>query len=122
MKGVTILQTMKETHYAPGWDNKALIGIGLFCLTIIIAILIANDIIPIESENIIAAIIVFGAVIPAIAFVGCILTANKEETIQYQVLLSDNVVMSEFINNYTIIEQKGITFIVEAVEHEGENE
>lgn len=122
MKGVTILQTMKETHYAPGWNNKALIGIGLFCLTIIILILIANNIIPIESENIIAAIIVFGAVIPVIAFVGCIFTANKEETIQYQVLLSDNVVMSEFINNYTIIEQKGITFIVEAVEHEGENE
>lgn len=122
MKGVTILQTMKETHYAPGWNNKALIAIGLFCLTIIIVILIANHIIPIESENIITAIIVLGAVIPAIAFVGCILTANKEETIQYQVLLSDNVVMSEFIDNYTIIEQKGITFIVEAVEHEGENE
>ena len=122
MKGVTILQTINEVHYTPGWDNKAFIGIGIFCLTIIIAILIANDIIPIESENTIATILAVGVVISIIAAVGPIVTANKEETVRYQVLLSDNVVMSEFINNYTIIEQKGITFIVEAVEHEGENE
>ena len=56
MKGVIILQTMKETHYAPGWNNKALIAIGLFCLTFIIVILIANNIIPIKSENIIKII------------------------------------------------------------------
>ena len=120
MKGVTILQTINEIHYTPGWDNKAFIGIGFFCLTIIIAILIASDIIPIGSDNIVATILTFGVVISVITSVGFIF--NKEEVVRYQVLLGDNVVMSEFINNYTIIEQKGITFIVEAVEHEGENE
>lgn len=67
-------------------------------------------------ENIVAASIM-AAIVTLISFFAIkIHNANKLNPERYAVTISDEVSMNEFTDNYTIVEQKGNVYIIEAKE------
>lgn len=104
MAGVTILQTV-----TPIAEVTVLIFVCC-CVVILINIILA---IICYSERWIIRGIVF-TIIAVIGIITAILDLSRPmyNKTQYQIIIDDSVVMSEFTQRYNIIEQEGITYWV----------
>jgi hypothetical protein len=115
MDGVTILQTIDVIDYVPRIGVASVIFFLLF-LGLFIGAMYYNCDCGMGYEN--TGYLLFSASILCL-IVSLFLTfyLNPEITgQQYQVLIDDSVSMKEFTQHYQIIEQQGITYIVEEIE------
>lgn len=104
MAGVTILQTV-----TPIAEVTVLISglcLAVFCICAVIAIIFyCNNFI---KDGIIFTIVSVLGMIVALTN----LSHPMYDKTQYQIIIDDSVVMSEFTQRYNIIEQEGITYWV----------
>ena len=108
--GVTILQTFTETSYTWGWSSWFLVPIlvCILCGTGMVLAAIA------EKPNGFIVCICFAGVIAAGIATCCMASKQTQLPTEYtyQVLLSDEVNMTEFAQRYEVLEQQGITYII----------
>lgn len=109
MDGVTILQTIPQYTHTWGWHWFLLLPIlatvGLFVAVIYICI--DGDC---ELGGYLAGFAALFIVI-TLAFASNVKPEFSHN--QYQVMVEDSVSMTEFTDKYNIVEQQGITYIVE---------
>lgn len=111
MEGVVILQTFEQANATWGWN-------WILILPIIVIIYCAvNIFFNVMAEKPNKTNLVIFSCIAAVALVITGVVASRATqlppTYQYQVYMEDNVNMAEFAQRYTIVEQQGITYIVE---------
>ena len=98
-----IIQVIEIANYAWGFDW---IGLLLAGMGIILFILCVIEWCPSEFGTI-AAVLIFLSI-------ACFATGKEiEPTIQYQVILNDSMTVEELYKEYEIIEQKGISYIIQ---------
>ena len=112
MEGIMVLNTINTPVYTFGWNN--------WCLLLIIPILIAIYLIIFAYSNrhfararrwgLIGAIILALSLTFGIAICS---TENVSYDRTYQVIIDNNVDMEQFRQNYEILEQVGITYMIE---------
>ena len=101
-----IIQVIKIANYTWGFSW---LGILLASLGIILFVCCINDWCPSEYSVIIAILALFS--------IACFATGKEvEPTIQYQVVLTDSMTVEELYKEYEIIEQKGISYIIQEKE------
>lgn len=111
MEGIMVLNTIDTPVYAFGWNN--------WCFLLIIPILIAVYLITFAYSNrrlararrwgVIGAIILTLSLTFGIAICS---TENVSYERTYQVIIDNNVDMEQFRQNYEILEQVGITYMI----------
>lgn len=102
-----IIQVIEIANYAWGFDW---IGLLLVSIGIILSIFCITDLCPKEFGSTIVAILIFLGTM-------CFATGKElEPTIQYQVILNDSMTVEELYKEYEIIEQKGISYIIQKKE------
>lgn len=69
-----------------------------------------------KAENIIVAIVIISIII----FFAGIIIISTSETQYSQIIIDDNISISEVQEKYEIIDQKGISYIVKEIESKGE--
>ena len=113
MDGVIILQTIEKCSWTWGWSwwgfVLALIAIG----SLFIAIVFMCD-----GGGGQFAPLVLGIVSIIGAFIMFSTSKVDKTWNQYQVLIDENVSMTEFFENYEVIKTEGITFWVEEKDNE----
>ena len=99
-----IIQVIEIANYTWGFSW---IGLLLACLSVILFVLcIVNE----WYSS------VFGAMLAMLIFLSIIFFATGKElepTIQYQVVLNNSMTVEELYEEYEIIEQKGISYIIQ---------
>ena len=102
-----IIQIIEIPNYTWGFSW---IGFLLVSISIILSIFCIADLCPNEFEFIIIAILIFLGIM-------CFAHGKElEPTIQYQVILNDSMTVEELYKEYEIIEQKGISYIIQEKE------
>lgn len=111
MEGIMVLNTIDTPVYAFGWNN--------WCFLLFIPILIAVYLITFAYSNRRFARArrwgAIGAVILALSLTFGIITCSCENvtyTRTYQVLIDNTVDMEQFRQNYEILDQVGITYMI----------
>ena len=102
-----IIQVIEIANYTWGfsWIGLLLASIGI----ILFIIFCINDQ-HLEAGSVIIAILIFLGI-------ACFATGKElEPTIQYQVVLNDSMTVEELYKEYEIIEQKGISYIIQEKE------
>ena len=120
MDGVTILQTLTQTTYNWHWTNWCTVCAIISCISVIgwlICSLIQKDLKANRDPRarIAEKATVLFIILACVSISGTITAARfgeKVETTTYQVLLDNNVHISEFRTQYEILEEQGITYIV----------
>ena len=98
-----IIQVIEIANYAWGFDW---IGLLLASIGIILFVFCIIEWCP-SAFSIIVAILIFLSI-------ACFATGKElEPTIQYQVVLNDSMTVEELYKEYEIIEQKGISYIIQ---------
>lgn len=109
MEGVTILQTIPQMESTWGWNWIFLLYLIPLALGIMLIVM--------AYKFQIGGLIVFGILIIYFSIGGALVCASEEGEVRshdhYQVLIDDSVSMVEFMDKYNIIEQQGITYIIE---------
>lgn len=98
-----IIQVIEIANYAWGFNW---IGLLLVIIGIILFILCVTELCP----------SVFSTIAAILIFIGIAYFATGKElepTIQYQVILNDSMTIEELYKEYEIIEQKGISYIIQ---------
>lgn len=117
MTGITVLDVIEETKYSSGWTiYSTLCLIGLIVFLIALALLIKYKFDEIFTHTIYKYIFNFVGISLITSTFLLILSINLGHPYiqtKYQVLLGDEVKITEFYNKYNILEQKGITYIIE---------
>ena len=120
MSGVTILNTMEHTRWAWGWTQWSWIALGVIVIALVTLWCITGYRRYLKG---------LGETMPKfftwkrwcifVALLGCVglfLTCRfsaKEKYNTYQVLLDDSVSITEFRSAYEILEEQGITYVVQ---------
>ena len=94
------------SHFVPTWVRIFVLIIGISLLSVIITYTILNSNI---KESTFSTLFTFSFLIIIVGII--LLSAEGKE--QYQVLLSKDINMEEFVKEYEIVNQKGISYIVE---------
>lgn len=110
MDGVTILQTIEVAQYGWGWNWWAIIPIIAAIALLIVSFITFDD-----GGGFLGF---FVGLLVVIAVDFCMDAKELPPTYQYQVLIEDNVNMNDFLDKYTIVEQQGITYIIEIKEED----
>lgn len=98
-----IIQVIEIANYTWGFNW---IGLLLVSISIILFVLCVNGWCPSGFSAIIAFLILIG--------IACFATGKElEPTIQYQVVLNNSMTVEELYKEYEIIEQKGISYIIQ---------
>ena len=98
-----IIQVIEIANYTWGFSW---IGLLLAIISIILSILCIIDWCPSAFSTIIAILIVLSIM--------CFANGKElEPTIQYQVVLNNSMTVEELYKEYEIIEQKGISYIIQ---------
>ena len=101
-----IIQVIEIANYAWGFDWLGLLLIGI---SIILFIFCIVDLCPSGFSTIGSILILLGIM--------CFAHGKElEPTIQYQVVLNDSMTVEELYKEYEIIEQKGISYIIQEKE------
>ena len=109
LKGKTmeIIQVIEIPNYTWGFDW---IGLLLTSISIILFIFCIADLCPTGFGSTIVAILILLGIM-------CFAHGKElEPTIQYQVTLNDSMTVEELYKEYEIIEQKGISYIIQEKE------
>lgn len=114
MDGVTILQIFSETSYTWGWSSWFLIPILVCILCGTGMVLAATS----QKPNGFVVCICFIGVFVAGLCTTCMAAKQTQLPTKYtyQVLLTEEVNMTEFAQRYEILEQQGITYIIKEKE------
>lgn len=109
MDGVTILQTIPQYTNTWGWSWDLL----AFLIPLILIVLLIWCGVDCGEGS----LIMIGIIVAFITVVGFVVTLSTNNAIHthdhYQVLIDESVSMTEFTEKYNVIEQQGITYIVE---------
>ena len=99
-----IIQVIEIPNYTWGFDWLGLLLIGI---SIILFIFCVADLCPKGFESSIVAILILLGIM-------CFAHGKElEPTIQYQIILNDSMTVEELYKEYEIIEQKGISYIIQ---------
>jgi hypothetical protein len=102
-----IIQVIEIANYTWGFSW---IGLLLAVISIILFIIFCIGDWHLEAGSIIIAILAFLSI-------ACFATGKElEPTIRYQVVLNDSMTIKELYKKYEIIEQKGISYIIQEKE------
>lgn len=112
IRGVEVLETIKQSN----GDNitKLIITLTLVFLFVNLLSFVFGCFVEMPKEGLIIGFIMSLVFVVLLALIG-LSQLEREDTIQYKVLLTDEVNMPEFLEEYEIIEQNGKILTIEKV-------
>ena len=113
MDGVIVLQTIEKCSYTWGFST-----IGLICGIFAIVAFILSFVIAWSGEDGGGFAVILAIILGIASFFSFKTAAIDKTWNRYQVLVDENVSMTEFLENYEIIETEGITIWVEEKDNE----
>lgn len=109
MDGVTILQTIPQYKLSWGWGFPATI-FSIISFAMLVAIIVHF----VRGDRTGAFVFLIGLLSAGAITIGVARTSGEKFTHnQYQVLIDKSVSITDFTEKYNVIEQQGITYIVE---------
>lgn len=118
IRGVEVLETIKQSN----GDNIAELIITLTLIFLFVNLLgfVFGCIIEMPKEGLIIGFIMSLVFIVPLTLIG-LSRLERDDTIQYKVLLTDEVNMPEFLEEYKIIKQDGKILTIEKVRNNENN-
>jgi alpha/beta superfamily hydrolase len=109
MDGVTILQEIPQCTYTWGFDFKVLLFVILMIAAL--ASFVIADKLNMAGTSVVSLVVIAISVIAAFYFAS--VSKVVYEPSHYQILIEDETAFNDVMEKYNIIEQQGITYIVE---------
>lgn len=116
MEGIEILTTKEfAIDFAFNWESALIAGCTILCFCIVLGFLLSLD--DYDYSSLVIGVIsgiIFGVII---GMLGGVIgqTPTKYET-RYQVLISDEVSMNDFLEQYEIVDQEGKIYTVREID------